>query len=250
LTQKTVKIIDSHIHCGKGHPYETIAPLLGTAGIEGACVFAPVGEIYDRFDPNFQDTSEWQSKRKAANHYLFNLAQSMQGIFPYLFVWNDFDVEELSLGYKGIKWHCHEGEPPYNYSDKRCRGLIEKIAELNLPIVFEESYYNTVNFITTLAPDAIVIIPHLGWLNGGFAALDASGIWKKENVYADSSLASPHEIEVFLRKYGADKLLFGSDFPFGLPESELQKILSLYLSETDKEKILGLNIQRLLGLQR
>jgi len=114
--------------------------------------------------------------------------------------------------------------------------------------VFEESYSNTLNFIENLAHEAIVIIPHLGWLNGGFSVLDASGIWKKETVYADSSLASSYEIKMFLRKYGSDKLLFGSDFPFSLPESELQKILSLDLSEVDQEKIVGGNILRLLGL--
>jgi predicted TIM-barrel fold metal-dependent hydrolase len=53
---------------------------------------------------------------------------------------------------------------------------------------------------------------------------------------------------MFLRKYGSDKLLFGSDFPFGLPEDELKKILSIDISEADKEKIFGGNIIRLLGL--
>lgn len=243
-------IIDSHIHCGKSHPFETISPLLKRAGIEAACLFAPVEEIYDRSDYNFQDTPEWQRKRKEANHYLLSLAQGNTGVYPYLFVWNDFDIEELSLGYKGIKWHRHEEEPPYNYNDQRCHQLIEKIIELHLPIVFEESFHNTINFINNLAPKATVIIPHLGWLNGGFSSLDTSGIWKKGNVYADSSLASSSEIKLFLKKYGADKLLFGSDFPFGLPLLELQKILSLNISQADEEKILGLNILRLLGLQR
>jgi hypothetical protein len=243
-------IIDSHIHCGKGLPYERISMLLRKAGIEGACLFAPVEEIYDRSDPNFQDTPEWQRKRKEANRYLLKLSQTSSWIFPYFFVWNDFDMEELLLGYRGIKWHRHEGEPTYNYTDKRCQQLIEKIVELNLPIVLEESYSNTLNFINNLAPQATVIIPHLGWLNGGFSNLDASGIWRKENVYADSSIASPYEIGVFLRKYGPNKLIFGSDFPFSLPEFELQKILHLNLSEIDKEKILSGNILRLLDLQR
>ncbi len=241
-------IIDSHIHCGKGLTYETIIPFLKKADIEGACLFAPVEEVYDRYDLDFQDTQEWQLRRKEANQYLLEIARANQGIFPYLFVWNDFDCDELSLGYKGVKWHRHEGEPVYNYTDKRCQQLIERIVELNLPIVLEESYSNTLNFINNLAYEAIVIIPHLGWLNGGFSVLDASGIWKKETVYADSSLASSYEIKMFLRKYGSDKLLFGSDFPFSLPENELKKILSIDISETDKEKILRGNIIRLLGL--
>jgi hypothetical protein len=208
-----MKIIDSHIHCGKGVPYETIVPFLEKSGIEGVCLFAPVEEVYDRYDPDFQDTPEWQLKRKNANRYLLELSRTNRGIFPYLFVWNDFACEELSLGYRGIKWHRHEGEPPYNYADKRCKQLIERIIEFNLPIVFEESYSNTLNFINKLAPDATVIIPHLGWLNGGFFTFDSSGIWEKEKVYADSSLASSQEIKMFLRKCCSERLLFGSDFP-------------------------------------
>ncbi|MFH1704121.1 MAG: metal-dependent hydrolase, partial [Nitrospirota bacterium] len=130
-------IIDSHIHCGKGLTYETIIPFLKKADIEGACLFAPVEEVYDRYDLDFKDTQEWQLRRKEANQYLLEIARANQGIFPYLFVWNDFDCDELSLGYKGVKWHRHEGEPVYNYTDKRCQQLIERIVELNLPIVFE-----------------------------------------------------------------------------------------------------------------
>lgn len=239
-------IIDSHIHCGKDLPYEIIAPLLMNAGIDGACLFAPVEDIYDRYDPYFTDTPKWQMYRKEANRYLLKLGQIETNIFPYLFVWNDFDYEELSLGYKGIKWHRHEDEPIYNYKDKRCLELIERISELQLPIVFEESFKNTLHFINDLASIAVVIIPHLGMLNGGFSAIDSSEIWKRENIYADTSLAPIQHVRAFIKKYGPEKLLFGSDFPFGQPGTELRKIQSLDLPERDKENIMGGNILRLL----
>ncbi len=239
-------IIDSHIHCGKDLPFEIILPLLEKAGINGACLFPPVEDIYDRYDPLFTDTPEWQTYRKGANRYLLHLGQTQPNIFPYLFIWNDFAYEELVFGYKGIKWHRHEDEPVYNYKDKRCLELIGKISELRLPIVFEESFKNTLTFINDLAPNAIIIIPHLGMLNGGFTALDSSGIWKRENLYADTSLAPSQHIKEFIKKYGASKLLFGSDFPFGQPSSELRKIQMLDIPEKDKENIIGGNILRLL----
>ncbi len=239
-------IIDSHMHCGKDLPYQIIAPLLLKAGIEGACLFAPVEDIYDRYNPYFTDTPEWQIYRKGANRYLLNLGKTQPNIFPYLFVWNDFAHEELSFGYKGIKWHRHEDEPIYNYKDKRCSELINKISELRLPIVFEESFINTLTFVNDLAPNAIIIIPHLGMLNGGFHAIDSSGIWKRENIYADTSLAPVQHVKEFVSKYGASKLLFGSDFPFGQPVLELKKIQALDLPEKDKNDITGGNILRLL----
>ena len=242
-------IIDSHIHCGKELPFERIAPLLQEGGIDGVCLFSPVEDIYDRYDFNFKDSPEWQLRRREANRYLRTLSETKSNIFPYFFVWNDFDIDELSLGYKGIKWHRHEDEPVYNYSDNRCRRLIDKIVELKLPIVFEESYSNTLYFINKLAPDAIVIIPHLGMLNGGFFAIDESGIWNNERIYTDSSLASSNTINAFLNKYGSHKLLFGSDFPFGRPASELRKILSLKIPDKDKGAIVGGNILRLLSIK-
>ena len=53
-----MKIIDSHIHCGTQNvdlPFEVISPLLREAGIGGACLFAPVEDVYDRYDPRFRD---------------------------------------------------------------------------------------------------------------------------------------------------------------------------------------------------
>jgi predicted TIM-barrel fold metal-dependent hydrolase len=49
----------------------------------------------------------------------------------------------------------------------------------------------------------------------------------------------------FVQHYGSERLLFGSDFPFGAPGHELRKVEALNLPSIDLEKILGGN---LLGL--
>ena len=149
------RIIDSHIHCGVQHsdlPFAEIAPLLGEAGITDACLFAPVEDIYDRDDYNFQDNAHWQQARRAANHYLLDLAEAGEAIFPYLFVWNDFAIEELRRPYRGIKWHRHSDEPVYHYDDPRCGRMLAEISRRRLPVVLEESFDNTIRFIERLAP--------------------------------------------------------------------------------------------------
>ena len=50
----------------------------------------------------------------------------------------------------------------------------------------------------------------------------------------------------FLNRYGSDRLLFGSDFPFGTPGSELQKVIRLNLGKEDFDKVVSHNILRLL----
>ena len=53
-------------------------------------------------------------------------------------------------------------------------------------------------------------------------------------------------MEVFLKRYGSRKLLFGSDFPFGIPSSELSKVQHLRLKDEDFENVVNANILRLI----
>jgi len=244
-----MKIIDSHMHCGIQNselPIELIRAHLDRAGIQGACLYPPVEDIYDRYDDHFEDNARWVACRQMANEYLLDIQKRDPDIHAYYFVWNDFGKGELQKGYRGIKWHRHEQEPVYHYDDPGCEAFITEAVRLGLPVVLEESFQNTLYFIKRIAGRTPIIIPHLGGLNGGFPALLESGIWDGETVYADTALASTGEIETFLKRYGSEKLLFGSDFPFGIPSSELSKVRRLGLKDEDFENVVNRNILRLI----
>ncbi len=244
------KVIDCHMHCGIQHveqSYESIKPKLEEAGVSVACMYAPVEDIYDRGDSDFSDNDYWKEVRARANDYLLRIAET-EPVIPYFFVWNDFRKESLKHGFKGIKWHRHSNEPEYNYNDPRCEEFLEKVFELQLPIVLEEEYSNTLQLIDRINGRTPVIIPHLGGLNGGYKALKDIGVWRNDNVYADTALAYQQDIEDFIKEYSAEKLLFGSDYPFGIPLKEKQKVLALEIPEKQKELILSKNIIRLLKL--
>jgi len=243
-------VIDSHIHCGVQNvdqPFRQIAPLLEAADIQGACLFAPVEDIYFRYDRHFDDNAEWRRCRTRAHTYLLNVAARNKRIAPYYFVWNDFDVTELDSSFKGIKWHHHEGEPPYRYQDPRCEEMIDAICSRRLPIVLEETFRQTLAFIERISGRTPIIIPHLGLLNGGFDNLLAAGIWEDANIYADTALAGRHEIETFLATHGPERLIFGSDYPFGMPASQLHNLTDLGIDASSLEKILSGNIIKLIG---
>jgi len=244
-----VKIIDSHIHCGiqnVNQPFELVKRYMDEGGIQGACFYAPVEDIYDRYDYHFEDNYSWMACRQRDNRYLLDIQKSNKDIFAYFFVWNDFRRKELMKGYKGIKWHRHEYEPVYHYDDPRCEEFLQEVYRLQLPIVLEEPFENTLYFINRVAGQTPIIIPHLGGLNGGFSALFNAGIWDNETVYADTALASTREMSVFLDRYGSKRLLFGSDFPFSTPHGELSKVKSLKLSEADFQKVVSKNILKLM----
>jgi len=249
VRNNSVLIIDSHIHCGIQNislPYTRIKPLLNEAGIDSACLFAPVEDIYYRYTASFRDDDAWRECRSRAHEYLLAIARESNGIYPYYFVWNDFIVEDLDKPFLGIKWHHHDGEPPYNYHDPGCTEMIDAICARKLPIVLEETFDRTVKFIEQVAGRTPVIIPHLGLLNGGFEALSDAKIWEDDTIYGDTALAGHYEISSFLERYGADRLIFGSDFPFGMPGHQLNQLIGMGIGQNDLEKMCSQNILKLL----
>jgi hypothetical protein len=245
-------IIDAHVHCGiqdkfPSQSYDDYFSVIRGSGIQKAVMFPPVMEIYDRYDPYFTDSAQWKNRRKSANDYLLHIGTTELAVIPYFFIWNDFAVDQLTPQHKGIKWHRHSNEPIYHYDSPQCRRAVNEIRRRNMPVVLEEEFNNTVRFIEQIAKGVTVIIPHMGMLNGGYELIKRHGLWARPDVYVDTALASASEITDYINEYGSDRIIFGSDFPFGDPRQELLKIMHLQISREQKEIICGLNIQRLLA---
>jgi uncharacterized protein len=238
-------VLDGHSHCGLDLPFDNLAGEWNLAGIQGGVIFSPVEEIYDRYDPVFEDSEEYVRSRARVHQYLIELA-ARQKVYPYFFVWNDFS--SVPQGFSGIKWHRHAGEPIYHYGTERCHNLIEQICLRKLPVVLEEEFSNTLKFISRIDGRTVVIIPHMGALNGGYSRLKASGIFEMRNVWADTALASDRELNDFSETYGTDRIIFGSDYPFGIPSVEKRKVL-YHFSGNDLTAILSGNLVRLLSIQ-
>ena len=159
-------------------------------------------------------------------------------------------MDQLDRRHQGIKWHRHDDEPVYHYDDPQCAEAVAEIQRRNLPVVLEEELDHTVRFIKEIARGVRVILPHLGLLNGGYRALKRRGIWEIPDVWADTALASPGEIRAYIDTYGPDRLLFGSDFPFGDPLAELNKVLDLPYDDNIKRAVIRENLERLLAGNR
>ena len=250
MDNPTPSVIDAHAHCGiidrsMAQSFDDYLRQVARTDIQGVALYSPVMEIYDRTDYNFIDTPAWRQQRQESNAGLLSLGAPDLKVFPYFFIWNDFAVEQLTASHCGIKWHRHPGEPIYRYDDPKCRHALDDIRRRNLPIVLEEEFDNTLSFILERARDITVIIPHLGLLNGGFHAIAEAGLWELETVWADTALASAYEIETYVRRYGPERLMFGSDFPFGSPSQELWKVRSLGFASKVEKAVLGGNFMSL-----
>ncbi len=236
-------VLDGHVHCGLELPFETVRKEWEQAGIDGGVMFSPVEEIYDRYDPRFRDSPQYRHSREAVHRYLLDLV-NREHLFAYYFIWNDFPA--IPDGFVGIKWHRHAGEPVYEYDSAGCVRAVEEICRKKLPIVLEEEFDNTITFIRRIAGGTVIIIPHMGLLNGGYGGLKRAGVFANEQVWVDTALASPDEVRDFAHTYGVDRMIFGSDFPFGLPYSERNKVEAVF-SGDELRSVLSGNLLRLLG---
>ena len=247
------EIIDAHVHIGRYHlPIEHIDALLKRAGISRAVVFA---------DPESNDMVEDST-------YVLEAARRL-GYYPFYYYggnaysgqrpYDELPVPDNLNQYKGIKWHCwfspaHDGGLRYSYPidmDNVRRQMdapdfqtvMAAIQALRFPMTFEEHFEVTREFVRRY-PDVTLIIPHMGMLNGGQDRVQAE-FQDKPNIHFDTSLGQVNE--TIVQTLGASRLLYGCDFPYGMPGDNLRRVQRLNISEEEKELMLGGNVRGLLG---
>ncbi|MBN1547531.1 MAG: amidohydrolase family protein [Syntrophaceae bacterium] len=182
------------------------------------------------------------------NVQLLTETRKVDHFIPYFYIRENFSP--IPEGYFGGKWHWMRGwqDMESNYDvlrDSELPDLIAKLEKTDKPIIFEEEFEFTVQFVDRF-PNLKLIIPHLGLLGGN--PLDFLKKFKnKENIYFDTALGQKSTIYEFVKTLGPERVIFGSDIPFGSMESELSKVLGLSINNTDKERVLYKNILELTG---
>uniref|UniRef100_A0A7C4W410 Amidohydrolase-related domain-containing protein n=1 Tax=Geoglobus ahangari TaxID=113653 RepID=A0A7C4W410_9EURY len=232
LKIKFMKLIDAHVHLGYSIPPEKIVSQMRESSVEKVVVFALPAEV----DPN-----------PKMNDYVLEKSKEY-GFIPYYYV-TDTEIPEEIEEFKGFKWHWFRGWTHVKsnlslFNDGGFTEFLRELNELGKPIVIEEDFEFTEKFVKIIDKSP-VIIPHLGLISG--EPLDFLTTFRDvDNVYFDTALASVSLIERFYNELGSEKLIFGSDIPFGRMKEELNKILSLSLPEKELRQIVGENILRLI----
>lgn len=154
----------------------------------------------------------------------------------------------------------------FSMGDPRIYPLLEKAVELNVPVMVHSApglikgHYNKslpehFDAIKRTIPDLILIICHLSYPR----FIDLLNIVPKEGVYVDTSTTLPWIIDLYgaeftsryIRKLGAENVIFGSDW-WGQSvemEKQIESINNLNLTGEEKLNILGGNISKLLNIK-
>ena len=173
-----------------------------------------------------------------------------------------FELERIkSLGLKGIKLHPDYQE--FFVDEQRYFPIYEKCVQLGLVIVFHTGYDPISPDLTHATPQRMLtvlkkfpklktVLAHLGGMYH-FDEVERLLAGISGEVYFDTAYLAgecePEQLLRIIKKHGADRILFASDFPWHQPEKEIALINSLDLSDDDKEKIFYKNAIRLLKLE-
>lgn len=157
----------------------------------------------------------------------------------------------VNAGLKGIK--LHPDTQRFNTDDKRLFAVFDAI-QGKLPILvhcgdkrFDFSHPRRLKNVMDNFPRLQVIAAHLG---GWSLFEEAFQILKSTNCFLDISSCMmfllPEQVARYIRGYGADRILFGTDFPLWSPQNEVKAFLNLPINTDEFEKIAFKNARRIL----
>ncbi|MBR7133822.1 MAG: amidohydrolase [Clostridia bacterium] len=167
------------------------------------------------------------------------------------------DIEHLTeLGLKGVK--LHPDIQKFKIDDYRCLKIYELCEQKGLPILmhtgdhrYDYSNPNRMLPILEIYTSLTVIGAHLG----GWSVWDEAveKLAHHENFYVDCSSSfffmDKEKALRLIRRYGADRVLFGTDYPMWDINREIEAILSIGLDENEIMSILNINAKKLFDLE-
>jgi predicted TIM-barrel fold metal-dependent hydrolase len=270
-------VIDFHVHAGLYHEFhpwviewiktqienpeafvqgvmtpEGIAPYLRENGVDYAVALAELSPV---------------TTGMLSNEGVAELCRGIDCLIPFCNI-NPFLVADLAgeleryvteMGFRGVKLY-----PTYQHfyaNDNRLYPLYAKARELGIPVMIHTGSsifrgarlkYGDPLYMDDVAvdfPELTLLMVHSGrgfWYDRAFflAKLHA-------NMYMEISGLPPQRLLDYFPELErvADKVIFGSDWP-GMPhiKRNIELIRGLPLEEGTKEKILGGNAARILGL--
>jgi len=161
-------------------------------------------------------------------------------------------------GCRGLKLHPIIQD--FHPSGRDCMETIEEFSQYGLPIFFHsgqtayylpesesESYGAPDNYVKTFEafPKVKFVMGHMAM----FEAEEAIEIAKKcENVYFDTSFQPIGMVKKAIEEVGENRIMFGTDWPFGRQRFELGIIMDLTEGNPSlREKLLWSNAEQLIG---
>lgn len=195
------------------------------------------------------------------NNYIASECEAHKEFFGFAAMHPEFDdkiseVERsINLGLRGVKIHPDTQKFPMD--DERMFELYDYLSQMKLPILihcgdyrYDYSHPRRLKRLLHEFPNLTVIGAHFG----GWSLFDlAYEYLSSENCYLDTSssfeMLGKKRAKELIRLYGAERMVFGTDFPMWNVDKELKTFFDLGLSEEENNLILHGNAEKILKLE-
>ncbi len=166
------------------------------------------------------------------------------------------DIEDIiSYGLHGVK--LHPDTQRFNMDDERMFPIYDMI-QGRLPVLMHCGDYRytysrpeRLKRVLENFPKLTVIAAHFG----GWSLWDLALEYLLDmNCYVDTSSSimflGGSRAKELIRLYGADRVVFGTDYPMWSAQNSIDEIMSLKLSDSELERIFSLNALRIIGEEK
>jgi predicted TIM-barrel fold metal-dependent hydrolase len=232
-------VIDAHAHLGVLKDYFVPQPdasrlvaYMDRYGIDTACIFAFAGVGSDFVYGNDLAADAVRGYPKRFIGYTTLNANYPEELIGELERGDRLGLRGIKLitAYQGQSEETERFFPVYEWANARRKIILSH-------------QWGSASFLARVAtryPDICFVIGHL---NTGYAEV----VRQHENVYTTTTFVPwPGAIANAVQRFGASKILFGSDFPDLDTSLNLGPLLTAKISDEDKRLILGLNMERIL----
>jgi predicted TIM-barrel fold metal-dependent hydrolase len=165
---------------------------------------------------------------------------------PRAYLGEEDEIEELRhRGFRALRLFNEFQGYPIDYEP--LRRLLRNLEGMDLPLIACNMGYG---FMTRIARETRGLGYPVVILGCSYDALSEFIVLSAENpnLYIETSLlTTPDAFEVLVKKAGANRIIFGSGIPLAYFKAAYMMIEKAEISEEEKEAILHLNFERLMG---
>lgn len=155
-------------------------------------------------------------------------------------------------GFKGIKLHpLFQAFLP---NDSIVHPIMEEARRARAPVLIHTGHSPfslpwSVGELAENFRDVKIVMLHMGDGHGLYIQAAINTAKKYDNTYLETSaMPMVNKVEEAVRVLGKDRVMYGSDTPFGLPHVEIAKMTSAKLTDDEFDHFFYLNAKSLLGI--
>jgi hypothetical protein len=223
------------------HRSDQLLDVIDYFGIDDALVYHARSKESHPADGNKSLLDEIKGSKRL--HPQWVLLPSHTGEFP---TENEVVKKMVSLGVRAARIFPHQERSNFSISDWCAGALFAALSRRRIPLFIDSDEINweSVHNICERYPNLPLVLTNVGYRIDRYLY----PLFERfKNLYVEiSGYCAAGGIEEAVRRFGAERFLFGTRLPFFTPAVAVSMVLYSKISDSEKQLIAGENLRRLL----